>query len=313
MQPNTTVVDNSGGGRGKLLRMTLCAIWLHQGAVALASDSRLPGEGLARLDTCIKVVRVPVRWHLATREGEGQPEFSGETHLGIAFAGSFITAYTVKEAFGELFRRFQVVPQAIRPSMDVAVEFITELYTHITREICSAVLEDKTAGLFVAGYCPEQRRVRAFSLTFQEFSYPLSPTIVELTVTPSPKFIGSGSPLATKLMSVEGADVLKVMRTIIRDDDVKDVGGPLQYGKFSGDDFHVYGVEDYELVDDKKLKVRMLYRGIDLSVVTRAIGESGAHPAARFICPFASDINNLLDQGYEIVPPEADVSGLTPS
>lgn len=85
--------------------MTLIATWVERNTLCFGSDSRLNLGGAGVFDSCAKVVSLPVRLLGAGYEGS-EPELMHELQLGMALAGNFTTAYSVREISSSFFRVF---------------------------------------------------------------------------------------------------------------------------------------------------------------------------------------------------------------
>jgi hypothetical protein len=223
--------------------MTLCIVWRSSdGNVHFASDSRLSFETV-RCDAAIKICRVPYTIYDAAGPGERAPvESSGD--LGMAFSGSSSVALMTKEALAEIVRDLQGIRHVHDMDMDGIADVMRRGFRVICNNISQALFEKVATCVVFAGQCKSQGRVRVFEMSVDStnthsFSEIL-PNNGDFTA------FGSGRGFAQRklagISSPSQKDFLIVLKSVIDDPSVEDVGGSIQYGNFKNGSFQPAGV-----------------------------------------------------------------------
>jgi hypothetical protein len=223
--------------------MTLCIVWRDGSNIKFVSDSRvtftLNGEVS---DSGIKVVRIPFNIYGPTEPSGAKPPLILSGDLGMAFAGSPIGAFMVKEALAELLFSIQVIPTFHDYGMDGIADFIFCAYEVISKDLCAALLEKGRTCIVFAGYCPRQKQLRAFRIETDDQNERHKSEV--LACGENIEIFGSGRGAALKLIK-NGAterDIVKSLQAVIEDPDVPSVGGNIQYGSFLDSKFRPVGV-----------------------------------------------------------------------
>jgi hypothetical protein len=227
----------------KGITMTLCIVWRDpHGIVHLAADSRVTVAKNSYEDVAIKVTRIPCQ--ILT---EGAKPLAGETSengvmridLALAFAGSHICAYVVKETLVEILSRLHHIPDTTKSSMDQICKLAFYVYELLSKKVCSTSIgANGRCSLFIAGFCPEKKYVRVFrfdtnSQNEHSLSEILRPREANLVL------IGSG---ASKALANENLLLhpLRALKDGINDPSQLDVGGSLQYGNIIDGRFEIF-------------------------------------------------------------------------
>jgi len=143
--------------------LTLCIAWRdHQGHVHLASDSRVSVAEHSFEDVAVKVTRISCEVFPPSTSLE-QARCVIRICLGMAFAGSHLGAYVVKESLVEVLGRLQFVPGATEISMDKIIKIAFHAYEELSKRVCSTSIGKKgISEIFLTGYCHKHGIVRAF-------------------------------------------------------------------------------------------------------------------------------------------------------
>ena len=224
--------------------MTLCATWRRDGTIHFASDSRLT-LGATAADIAIKVVRAPY-----CILGPGNA-LVAQGDLGMCFAGSATGSMFMKEAIIEVLPHLKAVPEHTEISVANVANFVFQAYLAVSRSLTKQIFERGQSTVVLAGYCPEQKRLRAFKLTTTPQNENSCSEV--LLADDEYDFIGSGASAARSLVSALAQppttrDFIDVLQTVIDDPRVECVGGKIQYAKFVGEYFQTFGV--WESDDD---------------------------------------------------------------
>lgn len=168
----------------------------------------------------------------------------------MCFAGSAINSLFMKETIVEIFKNLQYVPGQTAVSMKKLADIFFKAYKNISKQICETELaETGISEIVIAGKCHEAQKLRAFKfetdIKINEHSY--SEVLVE-----EGSYLISGSrkkvveeeikAIGTKPTSL---DFFKILKKIIDDDAMPEVGGNIQCGRFKNDLFVIYGIVDY--------------------------------------------------------------------
>lgn len=220
--------------------MTLCIAWRDKdGFVHLASDSRVTVASNSFEDVAVKVTRIPCEIFppsSSLENGDGVIRMS----LGMAFAGSHLGAYVIKESLVEVLSRLQFVPGATEVSMDKIVKIAFHAYEKLSKKLCSTSIgKNGICEIFLVGFCPKDQSVRAFKLSTDPFTNKHS--FAEILVPNSPKIELSGSGKnAHSLQAYLNINPLRALKDVIEDVSRQDVGGPFQYGICANKDFKIF-------------------------------------------------------------------------
>lgn len=220
--------------------MTLCIAWRDQDDhINFASDSRVTVATNSYEDVAIKITRIPC---------EIFPQSSSLTPgtgiiripLGMAFAGSHICAYVIKESLVEVLSRLQHVSGATEISMDQICKIAFYAYEKLSKKVCSTSIgKNGTCELFIAGFCPKEQRERAFKFSTNLVDNSHSMAEILKSETNEIELSGSGKDAKSLKKNID-SDPLKALKDVIDDQGRDDVGGSFQYGIFSEDDFKIF-------------------------------------------------------------------------
>lgn len=220
--------------------MTLCFAWREANTICLASDSRL-SFGKSRCDAGIKVSRLPFRIVDASEEGKSEQVLAAGD-IGLIFAGSSAAALMTKEALSELVSDLQGTPIFQKVDMDGISDLMFRGFKVITKDIGSAISQSAATSILFAGYCTSAHSLRAFRM---EMNTQAQHSLQEvLHNTGDFEVIGSGAKQAKPLLPLtpNRHDLLRVLKEVIQDDHIEDVGGSIQFGEFRGVRFQPFGV-----------------------------------------------------------------------
>jgi hypothetical protein len=172
--------------------MTLCIVWREGQTIKFASDSRLTFDSVVS-DFGIKIARLPFAVFEA---GEtSAPAYSGE--LGMAIAGSAVSAVMIKETISEVIARLQGIPEYHELNMDGLAEIMFRAYDSITGTIGEAITIGNMTCMLFAGWCPKTESYRAFRMETNQSN---QRTITEVLTTTNIEIFGSGASAARALL-----------------------------------------------------------------------------------------------------------------
>jgi hypothetical protein len=201
--------------------------------------------------------------------------FSGE--LGMCFAGSAVNSVTIKESLAEVLKTLEHVPGHTDISMKGIASFLFTAYKVISQRICAtAIGPNGRAEMLVGGLCQKANSIRVFHFTTDEQNQHSYREVLE---TSKCELVGSGARAARDDIPKHPTemDYLNVLRSVIADPHIDSVGGNIQYGRFDGDRFVVYGI--YEIGPP----VHHWRGGLDLNSEDFMKNESGFVPGVPFL------------------------------
>jgi hypothetical protein len=192
------------------------------------------------------------------------------------------------------------VPGVADLSMDSLASIAASMLERIWLRCVGGLGNDTYAEVAFVGYCPVQRRQRVFTFVTRGRVWPAHVEVREVEPTARGFYFGSGRRAAEAL--AEARPELtppEVVRAIANDPEIRTVGGRVQYGKVSGENFQVYSVIDYDVDPEAKaLKVGYYLAGIDLRGEDPPALPAGFHLLPRAVDPFRREAAELAEAGY---------------
>lgn len=261
--------------------MTLCIAWRDSsGRVHLASDSRVIVATSSSEDVAVKVTRISCEiFPPSTDLKSGQQAI--QVPLGMAFAGSHLGAYVIKESLVEVLSRLQYIPGQIEVSMDKIIKVAFYAYEKLSRRLCSTSIGKKgICEIFLTGYCYKNEMVRAFRLSTDPLTNEHSCTEI-LLGTSTIELSGSGKNAASLSKNLS-SNPLRALKDVIEDPSRSDVGGSFQYGVCSSEDFKIYC--EYLINEDGW--PAYMRAGLDINSIIRSSEDDDL-----FISPLIYDLN----------------------
>lgn len=247
--------------------MTLCIVWKKGNNIHFASDSRLTFGNRGYRDVGIKIFSVPVNIISSTNSETGEYENFYKHSCGLCFSGYTTVAYVTKESIYEAIQNLQALP-CTDISLDGICNFICQFYEYRVKDICSLWGKEGLAEFIFAGYCLKQLKLRAFRIFVDCLNSPLKVKKEELFLNGNNlSVIGSGSNKAIELIDKEpNINPCLLLKKIINNDDIKDVGGNIQYGAFEENNFKIFGIQDFKVRKEGDLRTRFILKGIPVDV-----------------------------------------------
>lgn len=262
--------------------MTLCIAWKDvAGNIHLASDSRVTVANNSFEDVAVKLTRISCEIFPPSSSisaGEGVIRIS----LGMAFAGSHLGAYVIKESLVEVLGRLQYVPGSTEISMDKIAKIAFHAYEKLSNKLCSTSIGSKgICEIFLAGYCPKMKAPRAFKLSTNPQSNLCSCSEILTANSNQIELSGSGKN-ATSLQANLSTSPLRALKDVIDDITREDVGGAYQYG-ICTEDFRIF----CEYLIDSNGYPAYMRAGLNINTMISA----NAHDDL-FIAPLIYDLNS---------------------
>ena len=270
--------------------MTLCMAWRNKdGTVHFASDSRYTLASNSYADVAIKVLSLPLTILNPAEPGNSPRTVYQTMELGMCFAGSAINSLAVKNSVVEALKSLQFAPGYTDTSMKAIAGFVFTAYKIISKEVCATSLAERgRANILLGGMCAVTNTVRVFQfLTDEQNQHSLS----EILIDKDHAFIGAGAQAAEDNLPQDrndDAEYLNVLKLIIDDPNVPSVGGHIQYGRFRGSHFVVYGILELDGQDAPAPHRVHYWRGaLDLNSKAFLAGHDSFVPGVPLIDPFS--------------------------
>ena len=284
--------------------MTICAVTRVGTSIQLATDSRLSwGKVLSSADIGVKIMSLPLTLIPPTDAATGVTPPGSTTVLGLAFTGSSTTSYVAKDVLGSIFSALQYAEGVSDISLSGIAALSAAILERISRDVCQAIFESGVAELILVGWCPVQQAARAFRLGSTSPNEPFAITYTEILLDDDWAFYGSGTTDARLIHQQHPTwQGYRVVHHLSHEGNVSSVGGPVQIGLVEDHHFAVKGVRDFRVDHTRReVFVGFFIGGVELLGANDPFGDSGMVTRKSFIAPFEHDINELLDQGYNLV------------
>jgi hypothetical protein len=282
--------------------MTLCAVWLADNMIHLASDSRLSfSDGRAPIDGIMKIHPLPVTiWDSRVPPGPARPVLYSST-IGLAVIGNLHTMYGIIGVLRVVLDDLVATPGRSRIGIEELCGVIQAYLQNLGRTVAESLFADGLGELLVCGVCPERRVQTAFHFWFVADTFPIRCQFKELTLAEYACYFGSGAEDARRQMATHPhRETFKIIRAVIEDAGCPSVGGVIQYGSLRNDGFILFGTYHHE-VDDKAKRILAAPSLAGLPLLRTAIGASpgGLRYSLTSISPFADEIAALRACGYD--------------
>ncbi|EAA5285688.1 hypothetical protein PJ81_08820 [Salmonella enterica subsp. enterica] len=199
----------------------------------------------------------------------------------MAFAGSHICAYVIKETLVEVLSRLMYIPGKTELSMDKICNIAFYAYEKLSKRVCStSIAANGICELFIVGYCFKAKKERAFKFSTNASNNTHSYNEILINATNNIEMSGSGKN-APSLQPLININPLKALKAVIDDPSRQDVGGSLQYGILSNTDFQIY----YEYTYDQNGWPAYMRAGLNINEIISSSAEDDL-----FIAPLIIDI-----------------------
>lgn len=247
--------------------MTLCCVWHSSDGWQLASDSRLTLSRDLTVDISVKVTSFRVRIPTASAAGLRGGSMRVDQEVGLAASGDLATTYPTRESLRAVMSWLWVNPSvphelSMLQFTNAAGDVLLRLWTKRSE----MEVEEIRATVAIVGWCPKERRGRAFLMTPEISGDTARMSVRELQAGEPPCYYGSGATEARRT-SEERPSLTppQVIRQVSRSQQVPSVGGRVQYGKLVEKDFCVCTVFDFDLDEhDKTLRGGYFIGGVEL-------------------------------------------------
>jgi GrpB-like predicted nucleotidyltransferase (UPF0157 family) len=220
----------------------------------------------------------------------------------MTFAGSYLTAFLMKEMLTELLGHLQVLGPASSISFESICRMVMKVHKHFHQTLRPHLQQGHELDFFFGGYCPSGKVIRVARFSIDEKEQ--TSVCKEILVGAGFSYETIGLPRAGKLFTnlVElnrnvrncrtHFTVLRRLRDVIHDKRLPQIAGTLQYGDFQDDSFTLYGGFDIVL-ENEELHTKEYIRGAAIEGIDSPASLSDLFLTYSYINPFSEDVQGF--------------------
>lgn len=291
--------------------MTLCLAWKQGGQTHFASDSRLTdGDSSITTDDATKVfkIRVEIYGPVSSENPNQKEPLIHQTTFGLCFSGSYLNGSIIADTIEEVLSNIQATPYS-----DISIENLSNIafviYKQVSTQLMQIHSEKGLSTVLLGGYCPSNSDFKLYQFSqkriVQGEMLEFEKQTIELTK--EAYYIGNSSAIekAKQLSSKLSNEYtyFHILREIIKDGEIKTVGGNIQCGLFRPMTFRSYGLVEYSTIENEigMLQVEHSYkfRGLSLNLDDNELRSGDVHIHIPFFNPFESERNEYFKQVFE--------------
>jgi hypothetical protein len=283
----------------KIADMTLCALQRQNQQVWVATDSRLTWRGRSvPADVGVKLMPLVLRVYGAVEAGSNAPPTLLHTRvLGLATVGSLVTTFVAKQLLEAVLSSLQAAGHLADLSMRTIAEVCAKVLESVSRDVCNAIFEDGTGQLVLVGKCLETHHPRVFVLRVPEAGGGKVVEIEEVLQENGVLYLGSGREAAEAINPTGW--LFDTVQKVADDPEVPSVGGNVQFGVLSEDDFRIMGVRAVKVNHDlKEFYIGYFVAGLEILGGDAFLADRGLILRGSFLNPIDPQVRELLMFGY---------------
>ena len=255
--------------------MSLCVAWKDRGLVYFAADSCAVAGGRVMPYGGIKLLEIPILVRSAADQETQRAEELVSTRYGMAFAGSYFTAFLLKELVAEVLTHVQFLGAAGGVQFEHVCDLVLRFHAYFHEQIGNDLEHDYELDFFLGGYCNVARTVRIarFSVNpatnqprFEEVLHENGFSYATIGVPSARERFDQLMDLSSLIPRNRCLNVFRRLKDVIQDRDHIFVKGAIQYGEFVDTGFRLAGSSDV-VVRDGHLDRKWFVRGTNLGVV----------------------------------------------
>ncbi len=211
-------------------------------------------------------------------------------HIGVAISGGVFSAYTIKDAIGDMFKRVQYYQAIVNLDFERLMDLVLEKYQAISNHTLENLSKEYLSQLIIGGFCYHQQKIRVFHFypkivdkeeNEEEIKKEIQFYKKEILLDKKKFFMGNNpaKKYAESYIKTQKKEGYFALEDVINNSIDKTVGGEIQYGDFVIGDKGVY---DFRLAGvSKKSSNQYIFRGLLTSK-----GDPSINPNGLFI-PFS--------------------------
>lgn len=257
----------------------------------------------------IKVFELPVRVISPADVATGHSQELFKTTFGIACAGSYLTAFLMKELAAEVLSHLQFLGGPDEITFDRICEFAAKFHAHLHERTSTQLKFWYDLDFLLGGWCPHSRRIRVARFWTQDT--PPQTQWTETLLNAEPVAVDAvGDPDAcTRFrqllqLNLDAGDcrvhyaMYRRLRDVMDDSDLPSVAGAIQHGEFDADgQFRLYGSFRHE-IQDGQMSARTFVRGTDVEAVHQPGDPTDFFVTYSFLDPFGEDVRSYRADSF---------------
>ena len=274
--------------------MSLCVAWRWKNEVSFASDSCIAQADKGVNHLGIKLATIPVRIVSARDAETGHIDERFRADFGLAFSGSYLAGYIIREALSEVLSHLQFIAPTDANAADVE--------RHHTARLRESFAFGHDLDFLIGGRCPATGRVKVFKHLVSDDSDPKYAEVLNDGAF-AYTAIGAGEERFRELLEDDLARppcavhfaVFERLRDVIRDPTIPSVGGSIQRGTFENGEFELFGVMEHDLTGAAP-KALPSIRGLVMDEIYEGQNPDDFFVYYSFKAPFQGDLEKLFKQ-----------------
>ena len=249
----------------------------------------------------VKVLEVPFRYTSPRRPTNAEAEVL-ERNYGIAFSGSYLEAFLLKELIAEILGHLTAPGGPELAAFERICELVGKFHQHFYEEIESNLKTGEDLAFFFGGHCPETQRVRVARFRIDRL---LRRSVYEeILMGNGESFETLGNAEACERfhelinLSLSGPPCRVHYTAFRRLRDVilsgfPGVGGAIQYGEFRADgNFRLLGTSMLKMTAAGP-EIQTYIRGTDIDAIHQPTAFNNLHVGYSFVLPFHDDLRSF--------------------
>jgi hypothetical protein len=148
--------------------MSLCVAWRWNNDISFASDSCISQADKSVSDLGIKLVPIPVRVVSArqAQTGEVEERFTGT--YGLAFSGSFLAGYVIREVLSEVLSHLQFIALNEFMTIERIMRIVHAFHRFYTLRLRESFKLGHDLDFLIGGLCPATNQTKVFRFVASE-------------------------------------------------------------------------------------------------------------------------------------------------
>lgn len=286
--------------------MTLCLAWKIGNQPYFISDSRLTNTDKSIItDDASKVFSIPVRIFGTNSEVERNAPLPllHQTNYGLCFAGSYLNGSLISDTIGEILSSIQITSHSDF-SIDNLSNLAFEVYKQVSQQLTLVNRERGISEVLFGGNCLLNGDFKAytFKAVFSDLTGMIEYQKNEIELQSTPVLLGDSDAKkhAESLFSTlnDKFTPFHLLQDIVKGSNFKTVGGGIQTGIFSPNNFKTYGIihynEEVNEFDQPEVKDEFRFRNLTLNFDNETFRSGYINIVKDFINPFEDERNEMF-------------------
>jgi hypothetical protein len=230
--------------------------------------------------------------------GEVEERFTGT--YGLAFSGSFLAGYVIREVLSEVLSQLQFIAPNEFMTIEQIMRIVHAFHKFYTVRVRESFKLGHDLDFLIGGLCPATTQTKVFRFVASEDDDPHYSEV--LTALPfAYSAIGADEDRFRELIENDLAHppcavnfaVFRRLRDIIRDPNFPSVDGRLQTGSFENGRFELFGVMEHDLSGAEPRALPSV-RGVIIDEIYEGHDAEDFFISYSFKAPFQEDLEHLF-------------------